>query len=95
MRLGDKDDPPPLEVVTVRHAAIAILPGLLNWLSHYLNVAVVCYLGPLLKTQAHREKSGGNLGPLHSIGVAKAANLFIMLGYAQGGFLMARTIPLS
>ncbi len=34
--------------------------------------------GSPLKTQVHRERSDGNLGPLHSPGAGKEANLFMI-----------------
>ncbi len=43
-----------------------------------------------LKTQVHRERIGGILGPLHSPGAVRDAKLLMMFDCAQGGYLMVK-----
>jgi hypothetical protein len=53
----------------------------------------VCHLGPSLKHSCSRERSGGDLIPLHSLGTAKNVILVMMFGYAHARYSLARMTP--
>jgi hypothetical protein len=92
-RFNDKDD---LHLWKLQLFTVPLSPFFkepLSWRSRHWDVAVVCNLGHPSKCRRSRERSGGDLGPLHCPGAAKTCKSFVMFDYAHGEYLMVKTIP--
>jgi hypothetical protein len=77
-------------IATIRHGAIA-----LDWCSSSWDVAIVCHLGPPSKRRCTGREVVATWATFTAQVWQGIANLVMTFGYANGGSLMMRMIPLS
>ncbi len=93
-RYGDKDDLRLWKLQLFAKLPSPLCQEPLDWPSRSWDIAKLCHLGPPSKCRCTGKEVEATWAPSIAQARQGIANLVMMFGYAHGGYLMTRTIPL-